>query len=66
LYRDPTWNTTQEIINRYGIDFIFFGTHERQKYGADAEIKFRDRLEIVCERGNSRYYRVGEQSTPLG
>jgi uncharacterized membrane protein len=60
LYRDPTWNTTQQIIDRYGIDYIFFGTTERNTYGPDAEIKFRDRLEVVCERGDSRYYRVGD------
>lgn len=60
LYNDPTWNTTQQIIDRYGIDYIFFGSSERSAYGAAAEVKFRDRLEVVCERGSSRYYRVGE------
>jgi hypothetical protein len=60
LYGDPTWTSTQEIIDRYGIDYIFFGSSERNAYGAAAEVKFRDRLEVVCERGDSRYYRVGE------
>lgn len=60
LYSDPTWSSTQEIIDRYGIDFIYFGSNERQQYEAAAEVKFRDRLEVVCERGGSRYYRVGE------
>ncbi|MCI0348177.1 MAG: DUF2298 domain-containing protein, partial [Acidobacteriales bacterium] len=66
LYSDPTWNSTQDIIDRYGIDFIFFGSRERSEYGADAEIKFRDRLEIVCNSGNSRYYRVGDVATVAG
>lgn len=58
LYTDPTWRTTQAIIDQYGIDFIYFGSAEQGRYGAEAEIKFRDRLEVVCERGNARYFRV--------
>lgn len=62
LYADPTWRSTVEVINRYGIDYIFFGTAERHKYGSGAEIKFLERLPAVCERGSSRYYRVDEQA----
>lgn len=58
LYGDPTWNATQAIISRYGIDYIFFGANEREQYGASAEIKFSDRLPVVCERGSARYYRT--------
>jgi hypothetical protein len=65
LYADPTWNLTQQVIAQYGIDYIFFGAHERQKYGAAAEIKFRDRLPIVCESGESRVYQVGNLVTAL-
>jgi uncharacterized membrane protein len=60
LYTDPTWSSTQEIIDRYGIDFIFVGSNERAQYDTIAEHKFRDHFEVVCERGNSRYYRVVE------
>jgi YYY domain-containing protein len=66
LYEDPTWNSAQQIIDRYGIDYVFFGSAERQQYGADAETKFADRLEVVCERGNSRYYRVSAVEVPVG
>ena len=65
LFADPTWNTTEQIIQRYGIDYIYFGTHERQKYGAAAEVKFRDRLPIVCESGESRVYWVGDVLTVM-
>lgn len=65
LYRDPTWNTAAQIINRYGIDYIFFGTTERREYGPEAEIKFLDRLQVVCERQGSRYYRVGDAAAVL-
>jgi uncharacterized membrane protein len=56
LYMIPDWATVATIIQRYGIDYIMFGTAERDKYGADAEIKFRDRLPIVCEAGGARIY----------
>jgi uncharacterized membrane protein len=56
IYRDPNWDRVQEIINRYGIDFVFFGDAEHSEYGLDSETKFRDRLPIVCEYGNSRFY----------
>ncbi|MDZ4766698.1 MAG: DUF2298 domain-containing protein [Chloroflexota bacterium] len=58
LYVDPTWNTARDILLRYNPDYIFYGEFERFKYGTDGEIKFRDRLPIVCEYGNSRFYRV--------
>ncbi|MBE2182322.1 MAG: hypothetical protein IAE89_02745 [Anaerolineae bacterium] len=58
LYSDVTWRPAQEIIDRYGIDFIMFGEAERAAYGAEAETKFRDRLPVVCESGNSRIYRA--------
>jgi YYY domain-containing protein len=65
LFADPTWNTAEQVIQQYGIDYIFFGTHERQKYGTAAETKFRDRLPIVCESGESRVYRVEDRVTAL-
>lgn len=58
LYRDPRWETAQEIIQRYGIDYIFFGRSERDSYGTGGEDKFRENMDIVCQRGTSRFYRV--------
>jgi uncharacterized membrane protein len=56
LYGQPDWTAAQDVIRRYGIDYIVFGSAERHKYGADADIRFRDRLALVCEFGNSRVY----------
>ncbi len=61
LYASPDWALQQDVIQRYGIDYIVFGTAERDKYGPDAEIKFRDRLPEVCSFGGSRVY-----STAMG
>ena len=64
LYTDPRWDVAQTIIERYGIDYVFFGNSERAAYGTGGEDKFRDRLEVVCEYGDSRFYRVGSATTP--
>ncbi len=62
LYTDLRWDMVQPIVQRYGINYIFYGTSERNKYGAQGEQKFTDNLEPVCERGGSRFYRVTPQS----
>ncbi len=58
LYSEVTWRPAQEVIDRYGIDYIMFGEAERAAYGSEAENKFRDRLPVVCESGSSRIYQV--------
>ncbi|MCA9908901.1 MAG: hypothetical protein KC519_09670, partial [Anaerolineae bacterium] len=59
IYQVDNWALIQPIISRYGIDYIFFGSTERNKYGAGAEYKFLDSLPIVCESGDSRIYATG-------
>ena len=58
LFGEQNWAAVTDVINRYGIDYIVFGTAERDKYGPDAELKFRDRLPLVCDFGGSRVYRT--------
>jgi YYY domain-containing protein len=59
LYEDPRWDVAQAIIERYGIQYVFFGNSERNQYGVGGEDKFRENATVVCERGSSRFYRVG-------
>ncbi len=61
LYTNPTWNTTQSIIDKYGINYIVFGSSERSDFGSGSETKFLDNLEIVCQSGNTFIFRVPEQ-----
>ncbi|MFN8378769.1 MAG: DUF2298 domain-containing protein [Anaerolineae bacterium] len=56
LFGEQNWAAVTDVINRYGIDYIVFGTAERDKYGSNAELKFRDRLPVVCDFGGSRVY----------
>lgn len=59
LYTDLRWDVAREIIERYGIDYVFVGTTERLRYGAAGEDKFRENLAVVCDFGDSRVYRAG-------
>ncbi len=65
LYSDPTWNTTSAIIERYGINYIVFGSSERHDFGGGSETKFLDNLDVVCEAGDTRIFRVPQQLDTL-
>ncbi len=61
LYGDLRWDVALEVIQRYGIDYIFYGTSERAAYSSAGEEKFREYLEPMCESsGGSVFYRVTE------
>jgi YYY domain-containing protein len=68
LYSDLRWETAQQIIQRYGIDYIFYGQSERAKYSSAGEEKFIENLEAVCPitDGNGRivsvFYRVTDRA----
>lgn len=58
MYSDLRWDVAQPLIEKYGIDYIFYGETERNKYGSEGEEKFADNLDVICEAGGSRFYRV--------
>ena len=62
LYTAAEMTGIDEIIDRYDIDYILYGTSERLKYGDLGEEKFLDYLPIVCQSGESRIYFSGRQS----
>lgn len=63
LYAAADMNQVKDIINRYGIDYILFGSTERSQYGVLGEELFLDHLPIVCEAGESRIYATRRQRT---
>ncbi len=68
IYTDPTWNSTRNILSQYNVDYIVVGTAERRLYNErliGAEVKLRDYLEVVCEFGATRIYRVSENALAL-
>ncbi len=60
LYTDLRLDAVQDIINRYGIDYVFYGMTERSSYGSAGEDKFREALPAVCAAEGSVFYRVSD------
>lgn len=57
LYTTNDWTTTQEIINRYNIRYIYIGNLERSTYQVNEE-KFNRFLKPVFQQGNVTIYEV--------
>ena len=60
LYSAADMDEVDDIVNRYGINYILYGASERQKYGELGEDKFLDKLPVVCQSGRSRVYFTGK------
>ncbi len=62
LYKSTSIDDVKRIVDAYGISYIFFGQTEHSVYGTAGEQKFHDSFDIVCERGNSRFYVVNSRA----
>lgn len=58
LYSDLRIDMVQDVIQQYGIDYILYGSAERDRYGAAGEQKFFDIYPVVCESDTARIFRV--------
>lgn len=58
LYSHPRMDDVIDIIERYDITYILFGSTERAQYNTAGEQKFIDNLPIVCESDDSRVFFV--------
>lgn len=61
LYSTPSIEDVEDIVNRYGIAYILFGTTERRQYGGQGEEKFLDHLPVLCQSGESSVYATDYQ-----
>ncbi|HLA44325.1 MAG TPA: DUF2298 domain-containing protein, partial [Aggregatilineales bacterium] len=62
LYRTTDWETAEEVIRRYGIDYVMVGGAERSRY-SDTLIaleKFAEHLTPVCQGIDATLYKVNE------
>ncbi len=57
LYTTSDWNTTQQIIDRYDIRYIYVGNLERSTYNVNEE-KFNRFLKPVFQQGSVTIYEV--------
>ncbi len=64
LYTTEDWNTAQDIIDKYGIDYVMVGNSEFNAYGgqdSDGLSKFSELLDPVCHEGSVALYRVSAE-----
>lgn len=59
LYTDLRWEIAEEIIARYGIDYVVYGPTEIAQHNAVGEEKFREHARLVCETSSTRIYGTG-------
>lgn len=60
LYSALDMTSVTDIIERYDISYILYGSTERSQYGSAGEEKFIDHLPVVCESGHSRIFFVND------
>ncbi len=58
LYNTPEWPLAYEILQRYGVDYVFVGGSEQRQYDALGLNKFAANLTAVCRSGNTAVYKV--------
>ncbi len=58
LYTAMDMEFVVEVIEKYDITYILYGSTERAQYGSAGEDKFTDYLPVVCESGDSRIFFV--------
>ena len=60
IYRGSTADRLQELIDRWGIDYIYVGPTERAQYGTTpaVEAQLRQAMDLVFESGDVRIYRA--------
>lgn len=62
LYMSMDWSQTENIIDNYGIDYVFVGSLERTLYGPVFEQKFDTYSDLIYENDQVRIYRVRSDS----
>jgi len=56
LYQSSDWPTTQAILDRYEIDYVFIGDLERQTYPPVYEAKFDAFMDLIYTNESVRIY----------
>lgn len=58
LYTTSDWREAQEIVQRYGIEYVYVGPLERSTYGVIREGKFNAFMRTIYENGPVVIYEV--------
>jgi uncharacterized membrane protein len=49
LYKTTDWYTAEEILDKYGVRYVYFGPLEEQRYGSRGLNKFRAHMNVVYD-----------------
>jgi YYY domain-containing protein len=67
IYNLLFWDQVLPILQRNGVDYVYYGPAERARYGIMSEEKFIENATPVCEFGESRLYQIPTTTqTPRG
>jgi uncharacterized membrane protein len=63
IYKSADHNETRELLDKYGVEYVFVGDLERDQYDLNPALaeKFERLGELVYEHGSMRIYRVAPQ-----
>ncbi len=57
IYTQKDWLQARELLNQYGVEYIYVGNLERDTYGTQGFDKFAENLEVAFENGTVTIYR---------
>jgi uncharacterized membrane protein len=56
IYSQANWPQTMALLNRYKIDYIYYGSLERASYGSGATEKFDSTLDVAFRNDGVTIY----------
>ena len=56
IYQQSDWTDIPTLLDRYSVDYIYFGRLEREQYGENGIDKFRDNLEVAYQNDSVTIY----------
>lgn len=63
LYRTRDWATASQIVERYQIQYIYYGPLEAQTYGSEGLAKFQAHLRIAYHSDAVTIFEVGQKAS---
>ncbi len=57
IYSASNWSETEELLNRYDVSYVYFGSMERNTYDPQAMEKFEQNMDVAFENGTVTIYR---------
>lgn len=61
IYATPVPAIAMRLLRQYGVEYVFVGHRERQRYPAESLAKFDQMFPIVFQRGAATVYHVGRE-----